>query len=193
MKSYSDIPHARVFDNHCQMLNFFNFISRFLGMIGVEESDLSDLKAGMLGYLHETAKLQCANIYESSLPFYISQTIDNILSEGNIARFNIIGSNLSKIEAPIDWENFSAFSDGRKLIFTVSQQKDFFARIRRSLPNGSKISDKDIKQTLISMQILLNAQTDEPLTYLIKNNRIRINGKETRVIKIKINQLMEVK
>lgn len=191
LKSYSDIPHARVFDNHCQILNFFNFISRFLGMIGVEESDLSNLKAGMLGYLHETAKLQCANIYESSLPFYISLTIDNILSEGNIARFNIIGSNLSKIEVPTGLEDATAFSDGRKLIFTVSQQREFFARIRRSLPNGSKISDKEIKQTLISMQILLNAQTDEPLTDLKKNNRIRINGKETRVLKIKINQLME--
>lgn len=190
-KSYSDIPHARVFDNHCQILNFFNFISRFLGMIGVEESDLSNLKAKMIDYLHETAKLQCANIYESSLPFYISLTIDNILSEGNIARFNIIGSNLSKIEVPTGLEDATAFSDGRKLIFTVSQQKEFFARIRRSLPNGSKISDKEIKQTLISMQILLNAQTDEPLTDLKKNNRIRINGKETRVLKIKINQLME--
>lgn len=193
MTSYSDIPHARLFDNHCQILNFFNFIFRFLRSIGVAENELEKLKAGMVDYLYKSAKLQCEHIYESSLPYYISQSIYSILSEGNTAQFNVKGSQLSNIEVPASSEDAVAFSDGRTMIFTVSQQRGFFSRIKRSLPNGSNVKDKEIKQALISMGILLNAHTDATLPYLTKDNRIHINGKETRVLKIRIKQLMEEK
>lgn len=191
LKSYSDIPHARVFDNHCQILNFFNFISGFLGMIGVEESNLAKLKAEMIDYLHETAKLQCLHIYESSLPYYISQTIDHIVSKEKLVRFNTVGARKSEISVSADYKEAFALTDGNTLIFTVSQQKVFFSKIRRSLPGGDTVKDKEIKQTLVSMKILLDIHTNDALEFLPKENRIKINGTDTRVLKIKINTILE--
>lgn len=65
----------------------------------------------------------------------------------------------------------------------------FFLRIKSSLPNGSNIRDNDIKQMLISMGILLDARTNKPLMRIPKDNRIRINDKDMRVLKIQINKI----
>ena len=59
------------------------------------------------------------------------------------------------------------------------------------MPNGSNVRGKDIKQALISMRALVDPRNDELLTYLSKENRIKINNKETRVLKIKTQFLME--
>lgn len=188
MQIYTDIPHARICDNHCQMLNFFCFFSHFFKMIGVEENYLCDLKSKMLSYLHRAAQLQCVHIKETSLSFYICQAIDSIIAENNVAKYFIKGSHCSNIEVPVGLDASSALTDGKSLIFTVAQQRVFFLRIKNSLPNGSNIRDNDIKQMLISMGILLDARTNKPLMRIPKDNRIRINDKDMRVLKIQINK-----
>lgn len=50
------------------------------------------------------------------------------------------------------------------------------------------MKDKEIIQALISMHIYLDAKTDSLINYCEKDNRIHINGKETRVMKILIKQ-----
>lgn len=189
VESYSDIPYDRTRDNHCQLLNFFSFISRFFKMIGVEESYLINLKEKMLYFLHKMALLQCAQIFESSLSYYIDQAIDSILTEDNVAWFTLTGTQCSKITTCNDFETFSAITDGKSLIFTVPQQREFFKRIKSSLPSGSDVKNKDIKQELVSRKMLLNSSTDETLTYLPKENRIEINKKGYRVLKISIKHM----
>lgn len=158
-------------------------------MIGVEENYLCDLKSKMLSYLHRAAQLQCVHIKEPSLSFYICQAIDSIIAENNVAKYFIKGSHCSNIEVSVGLDASSALTDGKSLIFTVDQQRVFFLRIKSSLPNGSNIRDNDIKQMLISMGILLDARTNKPLMRIPKDNRIRINDKDMRVLKIQINKI----
>ncbi len=192
INAYGDIPHARISDNHCQMLNFFNFVSDFFGRIGVEDSKLADLKKEMLICLHDSAMLQCAHVYESSLPYYICRVIESIITEGNIAKFSNAVDSPAEIEVKEDSVKLAdAYKKDNYLIFTASQQRELFSKIRKSLPNGSNVRGKDIKQALISMRALVDPRNDELLTYLSKENRIKINNKETRVLKIKTKFLKE--
>ena len=59
------------------------------------------------------------------------------------------------------------------------------------MPGGDTVKDKEIKQTLVSMKILLDIHTNDALAFLPKENRIKINGTDTRVLKIKINTILE--
>lgn len=193
VKSYGDIPYDRTRDNHSQLLNFFSFISKFFRKIGVEESYLTNLKGKLLHFLHKMALLQCSKIFEASLSYYIDQAIDGILAEGNVALFSPKGGQCSNIGAKLEYETSTALIDneGEFLILTVPQQREFFKRIKSSLPSGSDVKNKDIKQELISRRILLNPCTNEQLTYLPRDNRIIINDKDVRVLKISIKHLKE--
>lgn len=189
---YYDICHARILDNHIRIVTYFNFFSDFFGMIGISGSYLSDIKSELLGYLHNAVELQCVSVYETTLPYYICQTIDNILSEGNVGTFSIKGSDRTNIDTKGIASDVIAYSNQEVLIFTFAQQQKFFSMIKKALPNGNNIRNKDIKQALISMGILLNVKNDEPLKTLDKNNKISLNGNETRVIKIKIIKNKEI-
>lgn len=192
VKLYGDISYDRTRDNHSQLLNFYYFISRFFREIGVEESYLTNLKGKLMRFLHKMALLQCSKIFEASLSYYIDQAIDGILAEGNVSLFSVKGGQCSNIG--VNPEHTAAAlidNEGEFLILTVPQQREFFKRIKSSLPSGSDVKNKDIKQELISRRILLNPCTNEQLTYLPRDNRISINEKDVRVMKISIKHLKE--
>lgn len=79
---YHDICHARILDNHAQMLNYYNFLSVFFRMIGITDDCLAEIKNEMCVFFHEAAQFQCQCISDSSLSGYIRQAIDRLLSEG---------------------------------------------------------------------------------------------------------------
>ena len=183
--AYKDISHARIIDNHAKLLGFFDFISTFLSTIGVTDAELQTLRDGIIDVLHNSAKIQCLHMYESSLPYYINQVLNRIVSEGNYGDYTIRGSNLADIEVIPTQSDTAAYKYRDVLVFTSEQQRRLFSMIKKELPNGSNIKDKDIKQSFLSMGILLDVRNDEPLNCIIKENRIKINNKEVRVLKLK--------
>lgn len=149
------------------------------------DAELQTLRDGIIDVLHNSAKIQCLHMYESSLPYYINQVLDRIVSEGNYGDYTIRGSNLADVEVVLTQSDTAAYKYRDVLVFTSEQQRRLFSMIKKELPNGSNIKDKDIKQSLLSMGILLDVRNDEPLNCIIKENRIKINNKEVRVLKLK--------
>ncbi|MGN0608538.1 MAG: hypothetical protein ACI4J6_04995 [Oscillospiraceae bacterium] len=183
---YKDIHHDRILDNHTLMLSYFNFLAGFFREIEIADQYIAELKQGIITALYASAKIQCRYISEASLSSYIRQAIDRILSEEKVASYNIVGSDVSVIKLTSTQSDIAAYRFNNILMFTVKQQRAFFGMIRKELPNGSAVKDKDIKKELISMGILLNVKNDKPVFDLNMDNRVKIDNKDTRVIKIKI-------
>ncbi|MGN1304123.1 MAG: hypothetical protein ACI4YB_03715 [Oscillospiraceae bacterium] len=183
---YKDIHHDRILDNHTLLLSYFSFLAEFFQEIGITDQFLFELKQGIITVLYNSAKIQCSYISEASLSGYIRQAIDRIIFEEKVVPYNIVGSDVSVIRASSTQSDIAAYRFNNILMFTVAQQRAFFGMIRKELPNGSAVKDKDIKKELISMGILLNVKNDKPIFDLNTDNRVRLDNKDTRVIKIKI-------
>lgn len=185
LKEYPHIREARIIDSHAQAIMYFDFFIDFFKFIKIDENEILALRDGLKHTLRDSAETQCLNIYESSLSFYLNQALQNIIDSDSMGNYSIVGK-ITNVQTGGD--NVLAYKCGSILMFTTAQKKNFFSQIRNLIPNGKSVQDKQIIQSLISMKIYLDAKTDKCLDYPEKDNRIWVNGKETRVMKLKITK-----
>lgn len=182
---YTQISEARIIDSHTQILMYFDFFRDFFKLMKLSEEEICKMRLELKQTLYDAAKTQCLYLYESSLPFYINQVLQAILDNESIGHYHALGKTT---DIQTSGENVRAYRCGDILLFNVAQKRWLFSQIKQNIPNGNSIKDKEIIQTLISMNIYLDAKTDRITDSYIKDNRININGKETRVLKILIDK-----
>lgn len=185
LEHYTQISEARIIDSHTQILMYFDFFRDFFKSMKLSEEEICQMRLELKQTLYDAAKTQCLYLYESSLPFYINQVLQAILDNESIGHYHTLGKTT---DIQTSGENVRAYRCGDILLFNVTQKRWFFSQIKQNIPNGNSIKDKEIIQTLISMNIYLDAKTDRITDSYIKDNRININGKETRVLKILIDK-----
>lgn len=185
LQSYINIHEARILDSHTQIIMYFDFFRDFFKLMKLSEEEITDLRTALKQTLSAAAETQCLYLYETSLPFYIDQVLQNILDNESIGRYITLGE-ITNVQTSD--ENVRAYRCGNILLFNAVQKKWFFSQIKQLIPNGRSVKDKEIIQTLISMNIYMDAKTDALAKFYEKENRIRINGKETRVMKILIEK-----
>ena len=184
---YSDYSYGRITDSHTQLFNFFNFISDFLSMVGISDNKIADLKTELKELLRRSAEMQTIQLYESSLPYYINKVLNEIITEGMTASYTLKACKRTEIEAKLTDTEAIAYQKDEVLIFTCPQKKRLFSMIRKEIPGNIHIKDTDIIQALISMKLLVDVESERPITQWRNDSRMTINSTTMRVYKLKLN------
>lgn len=190
---YMTFNYPRVIDSHVQLINFSNFISEFWSMIGISDEEILTFKMDLKSVLSQSVEIQREQQYEYSLEYYITKVLEDFILDNKFIPYECVGSNYHKITTDDSIaEDAVAYKMGNILIFDAKQRKGFFDKIRDEAKVNDRIKDAVLKRVLFAMGLVVDVKEETPV-YVSSNynDKVRINGKETRVLKLDIKKIME--